>query len=291
MQNFGVQQGLRNQISEIDTDNIRIISSLGFTVVCSIGSGQFGQVYKVFDKCRNLFAIKVQKKELYLKQEWDAVINIFGDNQLGSENLIRVFGKKELEDRVIILMAYANLGNLLNLIDAQRLFNVNQYQIQQQGNQYLEERVISIIMRQILTGLNDMHNAKLVHCDIKPDNILLDRKLSQKQVNMNICEAMICDYGETNNEILANKQMSLKPIGGTSGFQAPEILTYMRNASVDNWQKLSGKIDIFSAGTVLFQLAMKYHPYITHVVNDISIPQDQKAAFIQNSNGIQNSRR
>lgn len=31
---------------------------------------------------------------------------------------------------------------------------------------------------------------------------------------MNICEAMICDYGETNNEILANKQMSLKPIGG-----------------------------------------------------------------------------
>mmetsp|Transcript_33129 Transcript_33129/g.30043 ORF Transcript_33129/g.30043 Transcript_33129/m.30043 type:complete len:274 (-) Transcript_33129:385-1206(-) len=97
------------------------------------------------------------------------------------------------------------------------------------------------IMKQILLGLNYLHENKIIHRDLKPANILLS---NDKQL------VKITDFGisiKTNNDSSAKRTLV-----GTPWYMAPEVI---------NQEAYSSKADIWSVACCFFHLATGKKPY------------------------------
>lgn len=92
---------------------------------------------------------------------------------------------------------------------------------------------IQYIIYQILSGLCYLHKVGLIHRDLKPDNILINRDFSIK----------ICDFGLSRSN-LDNK--SLTALVTTRWYRAPEMILGNK--------KYNEKIDLFAVGCILSEL-------------------------------------
>ncbi|MFH1495822.1 MAG: bifunctional protein-serine/threonine kinase/phosphatase [Pseudomonadota bacterium] len=99
-------------------------------------------------------------------------------------------------------------------------------------------------MDQIARGLRAMHRMEMIHQDLKPDNILIDRNNTLK----------IIDFGSTRIAGLAETQSVLehKHIVGTASYSAPE---YFRG------EQGSNRSDIFSLGVIAYEMFTGHLPY------------------------------
>ncbi|CAL8461195.1 g726 [Coccomyxa elongata] len=93
---------------------------------------------------------------------------------------------------------------------------------------------------QIALGLHELHLQRVVHCDIKPRNILLNAARTQ---------AKIGDVGLA--RIMIQSQLSTASHYGTLSYAAPEVLLR---------KKCSSKVDIFSLGVVLWEMVTNQVP-------------------------------
>jgi eukaryotic-like serine/threonine-protein kinase len=108
-----------------------------------------------------------------LKQKSGSIATFFNESRIlylsNHPNVVNIHYACQDEDYIYIAMPYYKNGSLKSLIDSR----------------FLTVREIIIFGCQIAGGLNNIHSKKLIHFDIKPDNILLsDRK-----------EALISDFG------------------------------------------------------------------------------------------------
>ena len=101
---------------------------------------------------------------------------------------------------------------------------------------------IKFFAYQLLKGLKYIHSAGVIHRDIKPGNLLVNKKSMLK----------ICDFGlaTVQNEKI-NKDYSLTNYVVTRWFRAPELI--LRYEA----KNYSSKIDMWSAGLVLGELFRK----------------------------------
>ena len=90
-------------------------------------------------------------------------------------------------------------------------------------------------MKKLLESLDYLHSKKLMHRDIKPENIILKDNISETDIVL--VDFGLCEYTDS-------KELLFKRCG-TPGYVAPEIL---------NDEKYSTKVDIFSAGVILYLL-------------------------------------
>ena len=132
-----------------------------------IGKGASGKVYLSVDERKNeLLAIKAIPNE-YLKKE-DGVVRIKRElinlHKLKHKNIIQIKGYEATKNNTYIALEYCNGGNLL------------QYQkfYQKTTKTTLNEFYIQKLMKQITAGLEYMHSKKIIHRDIKLENILLN---------------------------------------------------------------------------------------------------------------------
>lgn len=97
---------------------------------------------------------------------------------------------------------------------------------------------------QIAKGLRIMHRLEMIHQDLKPDNILIDRHNTLK----------IIDFGSTHIAGLAETLTILQHthIVGTASYSAPE---YFRGAAGSN------RSDIFSLGVIAYEMLTGQLPY------------------------------
>lgn len=97
---------------------------------------------------------------------------------------------------------------------------------------------------QIARGLRAMHRMEMIHQDLKPDNILIDRNNTLK----------IIDFGSTRIAGLAETQSVLEHnhIVGTASYSAPE---YFRGEPGSN------RSDIFSLGVIAYEMFTGQLPY------------------------------
>ena len=101
-------------------------------------------------------------------------------------------------------------------------------------NKTFKEKEIYEIFSQILSGLTFLHEHKIMHRDLKPDNILFS---SDSLSNLKIADFTLSEYFEN------NKKFTLKC--GTPGFMAPEIIS---------GKGYDEKVDIYSLGSILYLL-------------------------------------
>jgi len=117
--------------------------------------------------------------------------------------------------------------------------------------QQLDEVTSRTYFQQLMKGLEDCHNAGVVHRDLKPQNLLLDRNFQLKITDFGLSK-IVKDPSDL-------REAMKTTYVGTRGFQAPELLLK---------QKYTRACDIFSAGVVLFILLTGYPPFNHAKAND-----------------------
>lgn len=179
-----------------------------------LGSGQFGIVYGgVHRKSSRAVAIKVidklrfpTKQEAALKNEVAILQNL---SNPGVVNLERMF---ETPERIFVVMEKLK-GDMLEMILSS-----------ERGK--LSERITKFIIYQILTALKHLHSKNIVHCDLKPENVLLSSGSDYPQVKL-------CDFGFA--RIIGEKSFR-RSVVGTPAYLAPEVLRNKGyNRSLDMW--------------------------------------------------------
>ncbi len=103
------------------------------------------------------------------------------------------------------------------------------YDIIEQGKKLTEEAT-SIVVKNLLEGVNHMHSKKILHRDIKPENIILS-----------IGNVKLCDFGWAVNK--ATKQELRSTFCGTPLYLSPEVL---------KGQRYDEKVDIWSIGILAY---------------------------------------
>uniref|UniRef100_A0A672QJX4 Serine/threonine-protein kinase n=1 Tax=Sinocyclocheilus grahami TaxID=75366 RepID=A0A672QJX4_SINGR len=204
----------------ISVSNCQIQENVDISTVYQIfpdevlGSGQFGIVYggkhrktgrdvaiKIIDKLRF-----PTKQESQLRNEVAILQNL---HHPGIVNLECMF---ETPERVFVVMEKLH-GDMLEMILSS-----------EKGR--LPERITKFLVTQILIALRHLHFKNIVHCDLKPENVLLASADSFPQVKL-------CDFGFA--RIIGEKSFR-RSVVGTPAYLAPEVLRNKGyNRSLDMW--------------------------------------------------------
>lgn len=188
-----------------------------------IGSGGFGTVYKGTLSDKSVVAVKkISSLGVQGKKEFCTEIAIIGN--IHHVNLVRLKGFCAQGRQRFLVLEYMNRGSL------DRTLFCN-------GGPVLEWRERVEIALGTARGLAYLHSGcehKIIHCDVKPENILLHDDLQVK----------ISDFGIS--KLLSPEQSTLfTTMRGTRGYLAPEWLTS---------SAISDKIDVYSYGMVLLEI-------------------------------------
>ncbi|CAF3040621.1 unnamed protein product [Rotaria sp. Silwood2] len=187
--------------------------------------GRFSLVKKCIkkDTSDQFFAAKIIKKR-HLQQALNE-LRIF---QLSYKhpNFVKFYQVFDLPTEAIFILEYAKQGDLQLVLELEG---------------YLEESQAIHIMKQILEAVAFLHENKIVHLDIKPQNILLVEKWPSTQIK-------ICDFGLS--RVLTNQ--CLLEMSGTTDFLAPEVV---------NYEPLTYATDMWNIGVLIYVLVTGHTPF------------------------------
>ncbi|KAJ3695909.1 hypothetical protein LUZ60_001286 [Juncus effusus] len=189
-----------------------------------IGSGGFGTVYKGELTDKSLVAVKkIEGVGVQRRREFCTEIAVIGS--IHHVNLVRLRGFCAQGTHWLLVYEYMNRGSL-----ERPLFRPTSTSLLE----WPERMNIAIGAARGLAYLHSGCQPKIVHCDVKPENILLDDH----------GEVKIADFGLA--KLLTPEQSGLfTTMRGTRGYLAPEWLT---NTAI------SDRTDVYSFGMVLLEL-------------------------------------
>jgi len=128
----------------------------------------------------------------------------------------------------------------------------------------LTPRVALSIFKQILIGVKGLHNfsQQIIHCDLKPENIVVSKNLSK---------VTIIDFGISSViRRTKDKHQFLTTTGGhaTEGYASPGYLT----------DEINPQYDFFALGVILYQMIMKSLPFklAEHLVKKDDYTDDEE---------------
>jgi serine/threonine protein kinase len=202
-----------------------------------LNSGRRSNVYHISISSKN----KNDKKDAIMKLLIDKR-NLRGNDikiseKLKNKNIICCYTHLFLDQgkSLFLIMEYAKYGNLRN-------FNEKVLK-----PTYFSESLICYLAYQILNGIKYMHICKVAHMNLKPQNIVIDEFLTAK----------IVDF--STSLIYKNKKPEdyIKlPFVGTNFYMSPEILKSDKIKVKD-----LNKVDLYSFGVILYNLAFAKYPY------------------------------
>ena len=174
---------------------------------------------------------KTQKYYDNIKLYRERVItsNIFHKNILSS------YTSFEDNENCYIISEFFQGTTLSDFVDSKKEENKNRFG--EDNSNYIKQDLIIYIFEQILSGLIYLHERKIFHRDIRPENILIDRNFKVKIYNFEL--SAIYEKG------FERLSSSGKTMIGGSGYVCPEIL---ENKDYDF------KCDIFSLGHTIYYL-------------------------------------
>lgn len=196
-----------------------------------IGTGGMAVVYKGHDlRSGRTVAIKILRKEF--NQDEEFVLRFQREAQAASlishENLIDLYDVGEQDEMHFIVMEYVDGLTLKELI-------------QRQGA--LDNYTSISIARQMCLALKLVHEAKIIHRDIKSQNILLDRKGIAKLADFGIARAADSDTQTLSGD---------KGVLGSVHYFSPEQA---------KGERATQSSDLYSLGVVLFEMITGRVPF------------------------------
>ena len=195
----------------------------GFTE--ELGRGAFGIVYKGMIALEgSLIDIAVKKLDRMLSVDADKEFKteVSGIGRTYHKNLVRLVGFCKEEDHRLLVYEYMSNGTL-----ADYLFGDSR-------PSWVERVQIALGIARGLLYLHEQCSTQIIHCDIKPQNILLDDNLYAKISDFGLAKLLVLNQTHTNTAIR-----------GTKGYVAPE---WFRNKPV------TLKVDVYSFGVLLLEI-------------------------------------
>ena len=212
-----------------------------FEILKYINSGSCGVVYegKTKKSVKKSVALKFlivknieekrNKNMNVKKKEYDF------QKKLHHKNITGIYGFYPIKNSSCIVMDYAKYNDL------------EYFQKKLIQKKYLSETLIAYITIQILEGLQYCHQCKIIHMDIKQQNILIDENLIVKITDFSVSQSY---------ELYKEGSKFSLPLAGTSLYMSPEVLIKSEIDVED-----CNKIDMFSLGTLLYNCAFGEFPY------------------------------
>src|SRR3990170_921707 len=193
-----------------------------YRVEASLGRGGMSEVYKAWDEDRAAYvALKMLREDLAqdavflrrFKREAQTLA------RLQHPNIVRFYGLEQEGRLAFMVMDYVEGTSLRGEI------------FDQKGRGLAAERVLEVI-RPVCSALNYAHRMGVVHCDVKPGNIMVHRNGT----------VLVTDFGIARMTESATATM----VGlGTPAYMAPELV---------RGQDPTPQTDVYALGVVLYEM-------------------------------------
>ncbi|XP_052136432.1 putative receptor protein kinase ZmPK1 [Oryza glaberrima] len=190
-----------------------------------IGHGGSGIVYKGSLDDERVVAVKVLQDVRQSEDVFQAELSVIG--RIYHMNLVRMWGFCSEGTHRILVYEYIENGSLAKVLFDRR-----------DSSKFLGWKQRFNIALGVAKGLAYLHNECLewiIHCDMKPENILLDEDMEPK----------ITDFGLSKLLNRDGSSSEMSRIRGTRGYMAPEWVSSL---------PITEKVDVYSYGVVLLEL-------------------------------------
>ncbi len=204
-----------------------------YKIVKLLGEGAFGKAYLAkSDNEEKQYVIKQVimegMEDIEKRETFDEAVVL---KKLDHPNIIKfkeVFRQKKPKDALNIVTEYADGGDLGQKIE------------QQKKKPFPESQILDYIT-QICLALQHIHKKKIIHRDLKSNNVFLMKSGIVK----------VGDFGIS--KIVKTTQEKARTTVGTPYYLAPEII---------NTQPYDSKVDIWALGVLLYELMTFKMPFV-----------------------------
>ncbi len=204
-----------------------LVSRSNYRILEQIGQGQFGQVYfAISRKTGEFVALKSLAKGFPTNRflrEFSCLVSLRHPNIVACK-AIEYHGKGRY-----LVMEYCEGGTLRNLMDISAKLSLT--------------LCLDLIIN-ILAGLEQAHQQHIIHCDIKPENILLSLT-ADKWIGK------VTDFGIAKTVQDSNNNKIESGYTGSPAYMAPERF----------YGKYSYACDIYSVGIIFYELMIGKRPF------------------------------
>ena len=223
-------------IAKLNLDHL-VGRQVGTSVLLKkLGHGAMSAVFVAYQKTlKRQIAVKILPKSLltdksaaFFQQEAESAAI------LSHPNIIPIYEVGETKSFLYFTMQLVQ-GNELSYFIRQAQRNIVP------SKRFMPLRTVFRLMLNILDALAYAHDNDIVHRDIKPDNIMIERHSRRP---------LITDFGVA--RVSRTKSKSDRLLLGTPMYMAPEQIL---SGSVD------GRADMYSAGLVMLEMLMQRLPY------------------------------
>ena len=202
-----------------------------YEVLEHLGDGSFGRVYKARRK-NSGFTVAMKFISKYGKNEKDIKtlrqeISIL--KTLNHENIILMFDTFESEREFCVVTEYAQ-GELFDIL---------------QDDKRLPEVTVQKIAKGLTKALYYLHSKRIIHRDMKPQNVLIGPNSRVK----------LCDFGFA--RAMSSNTIVLTSIKGTPLYMSPELVQE---------QPYDATSDLWSLGVILYELYCGQPPFYTNSI-------------------------
>ena len=232
------QSEILKKFQKADSDRLIGSEFVGCKVYEKLGQGGMGRIYKVKHLFLNKYmAMKILSRQ-YTEQK-QFVQRFFREARsaakLNHENIVRIYDVGKMDDEYYMLM------QLVDGIDLKKV-------IVERGK--ISVRDALFIVAEVAKALSEAHSHKIIHRDIKPDNIMLGKR-----------HVLVTDFGlakieKGEGEGEGSEFLTLTGPGqvlGSPYFMAPE--------QADASHEVDHRTDIYSLGSTFYYLVTGKYPY------------------------------
>ena len=215
-----------------------LLSHKDFLLQRMIGAGCMGKVYQAWHhSASRLVAVKYLRKSLLHQPQ--LVERFIGESRVVSglrhPNIVGVHGLGRTPGGSYYIVMDLVQGP--NLADLARLRAIS-----------VDEALRWVI--EVCSALEHAHSRGVIHCDLKPANLLIDEAGSVRVSDFGLARSLI---GET---------PWAAEVEGTGPFMAPEQISR-------SWGNIDARTDVYGVGAVLFTLLTGRPPWVGRRLTDI----------------------
>lgn len=235
-----------------------------YTLEKKVGAGSFGEVWlaKKEGNPHTLYAVKKMPKSQVLKPKAKVYFNneIHILSQVDHPNIVKYYGLEQNMSHFFLVFEYCNGGALSDCLEKYK----DKYR------RPFTQEIVQYIMRQIVSGMLYLHSNRILHRDIKLDNILVKFPTDRDKENLDMmrCQVIIIDFGFA--RFLENGSIA-KTILGSPMNADPRIVAKMARIENGNANTFGydQKADVWSLGTICYEMLVGEPPFDADDMDDL----------------------
>ncbi|GMH90914.1 hypothetical protein TrVE_jg6117 [Triparma verrucosa] len=220
-----------------------------YIILNPLGQGSYAEVRLCKEKTRDeLYAIKIMNKDLLMKKSVGMSSTFMDDvkreiaimKKLRHDHVLQLY--EVLDDpkvnKLYLVLQYCKNGDLMQMTKGNARTN---------SCNPLTDLQVWDVTRQIMKGLKYLHDNDIVHGDIKPQNLLVDKDFVIKIADFGISKMIESSDGE---------KEKLLETAGTPAFMSPELCAGL---AYDGYLA-----DVYAVGATMFMLRCGHPPFVAN---------------------------